>query len=550
MKERFRIREFDIGQEVQELYWIAGTKFNEASDCFIRPVLKSVESGEFRMCNTPIGLLPILTLGRHYHRGYLLELPTNGLLDSVVLGDLSEYQEITSADLPSSLYSFDDNIAGHQRLLRYEAHGIEIYIPTIEMIRYLFLHNKTLANALMRPDGLMTLFRPLIPGFREEMRIDFEPEMPVSSLSNDFVKEFTWLALDEGGRHSWDSVRNLSLSHGYMTFTPPPIVHSTLEFRGVFDRNSVLVLELMKVTGRTLPSDKLIYSHPSLKRVKWIGDVHGPSGQDAEGNGVGVSEVKEIIEYDYDIKDDGKGSTNQQAQKALNIALKSTSFDKSIPIEKIVIREERERKVKKPGKSTEEKTIIKKTITVSVGDISSDADVPPVEFCLLIPGRPEDSGDLYLLANVVKYMAALLPDRSLLTALCHLKPGKRFSVLGRHPRLAMVTSIYSKDRPPIVLLDADHSDDAALSLLAVIFNEQQPFHQIEPVIKQILDGLIDNNGHWDTALEEQLQATCKFERFPRLMTPREEDKENNRSAIKAAKLAARLGLMGYYQDGK
>ncbi len=546
MKDRFRIKEFDIGNEVQELYWIAGTTFNADSDCFIRPVLRGVDSGNFTMTQPPIGLLPMLTLGRLYHRGYLLERSMTGLLDTIVIPDLADGIEVTSADLPANLYSFDDRKVGAQKLLRYRIDGINLYLPTIELIRYLFLHNKTLANALMRADALHTYFNPQQPGFQEEMRIDFAAEMPVASITLDFVREFAWLALDVEGRSAWDSVRTMSLGKQYLTLDPPSIKQALIEYRGLFDGNSVLVLALSSLTGRMLPCKKIIASHPALKRVKWNLKLDQPDGEgQGDSNDDSSKDPIEVVEYDYDINDGGSGSTSQRSQKAFDIALKRSSFENVVEVERTVIREFRDRPSDSGKKGKDEKTVIKKTLNVSVGNVSNHGEVSPIELRLLVPGRPEDSGDLYLLANVVKYMVGLLPDADISMALCQLKSGKQFSMMDRHPRLAMVTTIYAKDIPPIILLDTDHSDETALSLLAVKFHARRPFNELEPVIQQILDGLIDNNGHWDTSLETKLQETCRFERFPRLMTPREEDQETNRSAVRAVKLAARLGLMKF-----
>lgn len=546
MKDRFRIKEFDIGNEVQELYWIAGTAFNADSDCFIRPVLRGVDSGTFKMTQPPIGLLPMLTLGRRYHHGYLLERSMTGLLDKLLIPDIADGIEVTSADLPKRLYSFDEQKVGAQKLLKYHIDGIDLYLPTIELIRYLFLHNKTLANALMRTDALHTYFKPQQPGYQEEMQIDFAAEMPLASITLDFVREFAWLALDVEGRRAWDSVQSLSLGQEYLTLSPPSIKQALMEYRGLFDGDNVLVLELISLSGRTLPCKKITASHPGLKRVKWNDRPDEPDGEGQEDESDETpKDPIEVVEYDYDIDDEGAGSTSQRSQKAFDVALKRSSFGNVVEVERIVIKETRDRTTGSDKKSKGEKTVTKKTINVSVGNVSEHGEVAPVELQLLVPGRPEDSGDLYLLANVVKYMVGLLPDAEISMALCQLKSGKQFSMMDRHPRLAMVTTIYAKDIPPIILLDTDHSDDSALSLLAVKFHAHRPFNELEPIIEQILDGLIDNNGHWDTALEAGLHETCRFERFPRLMTPREDDQENNRSAVRAVKLAARLGLMKF-----
>ena len=170
----------------------------------------------------PIGLLPILKLGQVFSEGKLMTLAVKGIFGKAVISDVSVYQEITSAEIPKALYSFDGNQGGVQRLFKYQTDNGEIFIPTIELIRYLFLHNRTLANALMRPSGIMSLFSPEMPGHHAELTLNFTAEMPKSSLSQQFAQEFAWLALDPDARKSWDSVYIQSHGQDYLTFTPPP----------------------------------------------------------------------------------------------------------------------------------------------------------------------------------------------------------------------------------------------------------------------------------------------------------------------------------------
>ena len=72
-----------------------------------------------------------------------MALSSKGLIATEFIADLSIYEEITSSDIPQDLYTFHGRQTGTQRLLRYTTQNADIYIPTIELIRYLFLHNRT-----------------------------------------------------------------------------------------------------------------------------------------------------------------------------------------------------------------------------------------------------------------------------------------------------------------------------------------------------------------------------------------------------------------------
>lgn len=550
MTNAISIRTFDVGNELQELYWFAGTAFNERSECLIRPVLRGVDSGGFHMCSLPIGMLPVLTLGRYFDHGQMLDMTMRGTIESIQIDDMAQYSEITSADLPSSLYSFGNQNTGRQKLFRYEANGLKVFVPTMELIRYLYLHNKTLANALMRPNGLMTLYNPQFPGFQKELRVDFTAEMPRSSLTNDFVQEFAWIAMDQSARKSWDSVRKMSLGQPYLTFTPPGLRNSVWQFRGIKHENQVLILEIIRLTGKSQPCDRLVFGHPSMKQISKVDNKNTLPINPDNAVDKQLADSTARYEYTFEIEDDGEGTTQQQKQKVLSVAMKMSNFERHIPIERRLIIELSQSSQQQDSRvsnrlvlkdNTINKTL-KKTLKVSAGDVALGAALNPIEFGLLIPGSPEDVGDLDVMEDVVKHMSLIVPNRQFSMAVCKLKSGKLFSTTNRHARLALIVTIYSNYAPPIYILDVDHTGDIALSLLAVSFKVNQPFEKLEPHIKAILDGLVDNSGHWNINIEEHLASICSFERFPKLISPRTAG-DHGRAAVLANRLAHRLGLI-------
>lgn len=71
------------------------------------------------------------------------------------------------------LYPFGGHRGWRQRVLRYFADGKILLIPTFELIRALFLHNKALVRAILQPAGLINLATPVEPGFHDKLQIDF-----------------------------------------------------------------------------------------------------------------------------------------------------------------------------------------------------------------------------------------------------------------------------------------------------------------------------------------------------------------------------------------
>jgi len=129
---------------------------------------------------------------------------------------------------------------------------------------------------------------------------------------------------------------------------------------------------------------------------------------------------------------------------------------------------------------------------------------------------------------------------------CQLKEGRVFSMANRMPRQAVIVSIYAENAPPIFLLDVDRTGDIALSLIALRFQHILPFEQLESSIKQVLDGLVDASGHWDSQVEQTLIHNCLCERFPKLLTPRKNINKEGQAEIWAMKLANKLKLSPNY----
>lgn len=538
------INEFNIGSEVQELFWFAGTSFNAESACFIRPVLRGVESGNFHMCKQPIGMMPILTLGQYYQEGKLLNLSFRGEVETCVIPDLGNYEAVTSAEIPAALYSFNHFATGTQRLFKYCFDGIEVLIPSTELIRYLFIHNRALANAMLRSSGLMSLYKAIAPGYYDDLHIDFTENMPLRALSNRFAEEFAWAAVDPDARKSWDSIYRLSAGNEYLLFEPPPLKSSRCELRAIKRDNQILVLEILLLTGKRQPCNKLVYSHPSMKQRIRHKTIHGIDIDPIDSDKSMLEDEAQRYEYEHKLDNLGDGTTPNQNPKMLSNGLKRVSFDQRIEIKRLPNSEVRD-EVDKPETSSSKPSddVIKRVISISAGDVSLHADLEPIEFNLLTADTEADTGDLEIVAEVILNMATLVPERKFSLSYSRLKSGKAFSTVNRDPRLAAIAIVSSEIKPPICILDIDHSGGYALSLLAIRFKELKPLIELESVIQRVLDSLVDNNGHWDTTIEADLEQDCVFERFPKLLSPREDADHSVKSMIRAVRLASKLELL-------
>lgn len=531
----------ELGPEPVELYWLAG--LHEVSDAWsVRVVMRGLQSARFSMVSLPIGVTPVLSLGHAFSQGEMRTLPVRGTLSSATVRDVSDCEEITSADLPPALYSFDGNESGIQRLLRYSTATGDILIPAIELIRYLFLHNRTMANAVMRPGELNLLFHPEVPGLQRKLILRFTSQMPQSCLSHHFAQEFAWIAIDPDARRSWDSVRLKSLGKQYVMFTPPPLKDSVWKFRGVRYGNQWLVLELLHLTGKRHPCEELHYGHPSmLEVVRWTGEKG--KGQDTNSDGDNEDSPREHVIYDYEL-DEGQDGANSGSQKSTDSYSKQSDFEGNITVKKLLIKSEgtRGRRTNDTGAATGLRAEVHKTIKVSAGQRSLSAKLPALDFKLLTPATWDCIGDLNALADTVRQMANKAPHIEFAMSLCQLKAGRVFSMANRKPRAALVVTIKPPESPPIVLLDVDRTGDVALSLVAMHFHNFSSFDVFEGSVKQVLDGLVDSSGHWDHEIEHELSKLCDCERLPKMLTPRKDVSMPDQTVLWGLKLLRKLGL--------
>ncbi len=516
------IRSFAELDEDVELLWLAGFAVDANGSWLVRTITKGLTTGKLRQHLLPIGLLPLLAPGRCFIDGRPAHAAQRGGLEIIGMADVGAGEVVTSDAVPPEIIGADGRKRGVQRLLRYRCNGLNVLVPCIEMVRYLFIHNKTMANALMRPGGLMELCRPEQPGFHPHLHLHFTGRMPRSVLKPTFVTEFAWTAVHPEGRRSWDSVAELSTGKPYVLLRPPRIGSSIWTVRAIRSERMLLVLELLHATGRKHPCDTLSYSHPSVRKTiasfdpRTAAEPYSPAAP---------RPPREVIDY---VVDDGDGSTRTDVhQSVLPAPAKGSSFDRIIKIvqcaapdteaEMVPTGLESDTATSRPPLHSDRIERRQVRVRAGVGDEGIGGQVAPIEFELLEPADPGYCGSLEPLISVLQKMAALAPHVSIAMALCVLKAGRAISYAGRHRRPCLVAVIRARHRPPMVLLDVDHTDDASLSSLVLTFHNPVPLLVMEQPIKALLDGMVANSGRWDLSTLESFADTCGHMRLPKVL---------------------------------
>lgn len=531
-----------------EIHWLAGFRKTLDHKWQVLAVTSDIDAGTLRRWWLPMGLLPLLAPGHAFIRGCRSTVPHCGHAMPLRIDDVGAGEEVTTAAIPPEVYSFGGRRRGVQRLLRYRRGNRVILVPAVEMIRYLFLHNKTMANALMRPDGIMELFCPEEPGFHSNLHLRFTKGMPRTCLSEAFVSEFAWIAVAPEGRRSWDSVRDRTAGQRYVSFTPPRLLDSRWMVRAVEWEETILVLEILSMTGKRFPCDALRYSHPTIRETKPFRPAGAkPCHRDEDGP---ATTAEPVNAHDPEIDVTATGSRTNGRQTALHVPAKLGTFDRMIPIERVVLEarlpfgspdDAAARTSSRTPRDRQNPRRLRSTVSVAEADFS-DA-LPPIEFHLLEPAGPDEVGELEPMMAVIRLMADALPAVHVASSLCLLKPGRAFSLTGRHRRPCLIALFTPKTGVPLALMSVDHSGEHALSSLALTYRRPCAFREMEGHLAALLDGLVDNGGHWDIDAVREWDDLVVVKRFPRVLRCRDRLADEDYLSAWATRLGIKLGLI-------
>ena len=518
-------------------------------------VLRGIESNKIYTCHVPISMYQLLSLGDIYLNGGLLSTRYSGKMMKVRIDNLAKYKDLSSVVIDEELYSFYGFSGGTQRLFRYLVGDLEIFIPAMELIRYLFIHNRLLANTIMRPGAINLLFHPDVPGKSAVRDIRFTADVPKSVLNTRFVEEFAWIAFDESARRSWDSVYRMSYGQKYVTFQPPELLESDVTFFGVQHGNKCLVLKMLHLTGKKHPSHIVNYSHPLLsknnafgnhKSIKYDDEHHAEPDQNKN--------INHNVVYEYDSEQSESSVQSDRCLKTLSSEEKYPGFDNKAVIKKVFrnvnhVTEEASELETKLRKIDDVKTANEnekaKIVKVAIGERSSNGKYPPIDFRLLTSVDWDHVSDLESLSETISKLGELVPSISIAMSLCKLTSGRVFSKANALPRVALVSILFSEHQLPIVVLDVERTGDVALSVISIHFHEKLEFTKIELAVKKLLDGLVYASGHWDRGVEKGLTDICHIKRHPKLQARRVFKNESDKACqvrSLAMKLLNRLNL--------
>lgn len=507
------------------LHWLIGFYPHTNNELQVCAEFRDIRDGASYTKKLPFNVLPILVPGLIVSSGRVTTARINGKHLSQVIPDLSSCDEINAAQC-RELEHFDFNqlLFNSQKILCYQIKDKTVLIPSVELIRYLFLHNRIMAESVLKPAGLLNLAVTPFPGFYDDVKIEFKDQVPRKLLTREFVQEFCWLSIDPDARKSWDSIRHRSSMENFLAFDPPPLRNCELSVRGIQINNCLLVLEIISLTGRSLPAKNIKWTHPRIierDSDKSANNKKSPiskTSHKTRTHGQGEYTLNENIE-----------NLKISNQNVLLIGGKKSCFAHNACLEKIP-------RARRALASAEYSGGDERKGLCSGREVSGESNLSPtinnfsidgydrelygaqslVDFSVLEAAEYKHIGNLNFLYNVLEEVENVHQGLTVTRYLCYLKNGAPFSHRNNHRRMYLIAIFMSPGLYPRILIDVDHSRAKGLSALFLRYDWNVSISTMTSHVKEIVDALVSNYGHWDSSVEERLSKEVFIKRFPKL----------------------------------
>jgi hypothetical protein len=491
--------------EEAELYWLCSPYLSKNNNWMITAVFR--RNDEIKMVEIPWGTLPLLRLGQKYINGMPVESKPKGYVGQLKIEN-EEFQICESFKLPPKLYYlYKNHSMGSEFVCKTTIGNKDYYISCIEIVRSFLAKSKTLANCLLKPNGLDFLIDK-VEAIGQSINIFLAKDIPRKLINDDTVAHLLWLKYNKLANDTWTSIYNnifstaveeqpegtvKRLQTGIKIKAMPPINNNCVwSYRGIYSGNSVLILEIMTTTGFELPMlQKIRYFHQSFDRTKSINNV-GVIRRTYHGK-------EEIYEIQIDkAKQDTKKDVRQPV-----IELPPTAFvyEEEIDIKRLKGKERfTDNKVTVvKAKWDENGTKLNDTLVGSPQDWSGEGKIPSIDFNSLEIVKGKLGKGLEEFYKAIEYISNNYKGLNIAMSEVFLPKGKKFSFYpdGSRRNCAIV-SIYYEEKKQCYIFEMGRSDKWLISTLFIWPTIDNYNLEVEHVIDSILAILMENNGHWNT----------------------------------------------------
>lgn len=503
---------FAKDQEVW-LHWLCSPYRDAGQRWLVQAVFIVKGSNTLVTVEYPWGTLPILRLGQTYVSGYPKLGETIARPRELYVPDFQKGEFCQGFNLQPSLYNFFRNQEfGTQNLWRFTVGKTIYFVPCIELLRSFLAPSKTLANQILRPNGLDLLLQENYR-FGQMLGVSLSSEIPKTLVNDQTVTHLVWLRYQKAARRAWESVYSeifaqaivespsqpvAKLSRGIPIKLNPPLEGSChLLFEAVSKGREVLILQILGIRGLEMPFSRIAYCHPSIKQTRFVS-----APKRARDSGY-IRKAEENLELD----ESGSSARNETYQDLVEAPATSFSFRNPPELQRV----EQGEKVVHTGPPdskapTQGGLLITAEKIVSTDEPVYGGDIRPIEFSgLQIVSLRRDTNGLEDFVKAIRHIIQQQKNWSINLSVVELPDTKAFSLLPNgSKRTCAIVQVRQTGHQPCYILEIARPDSWSVSTL---FVQQFPSHpvteSIEGVLDGILKGLVEQNGHWDKVILAQ-----------------------------------------------
>jgi hypothetical protein len=493
-----------------KLCWLCSPYKTADGNWFIKAAFLRKGSSEPKIMEYPWGTLPLLRLGRFYIDGYLIDNDPRFAPRSISIKNFRNGTLCNASDIPRDLYDFFDrkDFSG-ERVWKFWSNRTFYYVPCIELLRAFLTPSKTLANLILKPNGLDFLIVEE-EVYKNLLYLSLSSDLPRSLVNTATVAHLTWLRHSPAARACWESVYNgvfakaiaaspqqpaLMLTTSIPVELKPPIEKSCeLHFNGVTHKQTCLMLEILGVKQLDpLPFKRINYTHTSLK---WRKIVEGAKrtrrspAKDPKGD------------YELDLYHrSAKIDVNQRAAK-----MTATSFEfVSLPTFKrfttqgdVIHDGTTEEGPSSPSTGTKAR-LVKRGTTVSTDESYYGGDIQPVDFLGIDLGVMANVTGLSGFIEAIRHIVSSYVEPHLRYTVVEIPGNTSFCYSGNDPkRSCAMVEVTQTNVVPCYILEVARPDGWPVSTLFIrLLPEFYPEQSIGIFTKRFLKELVKRDGHWN-----------------------------------------------------
>lgn len=488
-----KLKPWPFEDRVVKLHWFGHVRLTSPKKWRITVAFE--DRNKVELVQYPIGLLPMLRLGQYYQKGQPLTSQKEGTVDVTRVQDLTAGYTAKSIDVARRFqyFLYKNYELIQQKVWCFQSGRNYYYIPHTELIRALFINNKVLANALLRPKGLVYLLNHHQSNGCHAS-FGFSQEIPATIISDDFVRHFVWLYSLPEIRNSFESVQtnvyanatnSNGLAHGMpLELVPPKLKNSFWTFRGKRQGKHVFIYELLDFSVKGLPFDEIEYSHVSIKKR-----VYSKCPKTRR-----ISESGKEQDFEIDSKEDNHAKEDTHQPVAESEATQM-AFEGRTEVKRIA---KQEQQVNQGDTYTTKDGRGGALVTAANVDESIvGGNIQPIDFKALEITYERNGYDLEGFYRMIQYLEEAHPELLVSMNLINLPIGRKFSWLpdGRR-RVCAIVRIEKNGRKPVYILEVARPDQRSLSTLIVQMKDVKNRKGEEETIHGLLHGLVFNGGNW------------------------------------------------------